>query len=78
MTITRRTTATKRVPSDPTRRTATAAGWFFIITFIGAFQTGFLPARGWGTFLMWGLLFFAIALRGGGPYSLDRALGREL
>jgi uncharacterized membrane protein YphA (DoxX/SURF4 family) len=28
--------------------------------------------------LMWGLLFFAIALRGGGPYSLDRLLGREL
>jgi putative oxidoreductase len=28
--------------------------------------------------LLWGLLFFAIALRGGGPYSLDRALGVEL
>jgi len=27
---------------------------------------------------MWGLLFFAIALRGGGPYSLDRKIGREL
>jgi putative oxidoreductase len=51
---------------------------FFIITFLGQFATGFLPARGWGIFLMWGLLFFAIALRGGGPYSLDRALGREL
>lgn len=51
---------------------------FFIITFVGQFSTGFLPARGWGIFLMWGLLFFAIALRGGGPYSLDRALGREL
>jgi putative oxidoreductase len=51
---------------------------FFIITFVAQFQTGFLPARGWGIFVMWGLLFFAIALRGGGPYSLDRALGREL
>jgi len=51
---------------------------FFIITFVAQFQTGFLPARGWGTFLMWGLLFFAIALRGGGPYSLDRVIGREL
>lgn len=50
----------------------------FIITFVAQFATGFLPARGWGIFLMWGLLFFAIALRGGGPYSLDRALGREL
>jgi putative oxidoreductase len=28
--------------------------------------------------LMWGLVSFAIALRGGGPYSLDRMLGREL
>jgi putative oxidoreductase len=51
---------------------------FFIITFVAQFATGFLPARGWGIFLMWGLIFFAIALRGGGPYSLDRAIGREL
>jgi putative oxidoreductase len=51
---------------------------FFIITFLAQFATGYLPARGWGIFLMCGLLFFAIALRGGGPYSLDRALGREL
>ena len=28
--------------------------------------------------LMWGILMLAIALRGGGPYSLDRKLGREL
>ncbi|HVZ51785.1 MAG TPA: DoxX family protein [Pseudolabrys sp.] len=28
--------------------------------------------------LIWGILFFAIALRGGGPYSLDRAIGKEL
>jgi putative oxidoreductase len=26
----------------------------------------------------WGLAMFAIALHGGGPYSLDRRLGREL
>jgi putative oxidoreductase len=26
----------------------------------------------------WGLAVFAIALRGGGPYSLDRKIGREL
>jgi putative oxidoreductase len=26
----------------------------------------------------WGLAVFAIALRGGGPYSLDRRIGREL
>ena len=28
--------------------------------------------------LMWGLVMFAIALRGGGPYSLDRVIGKEL
>lgn len=28
--------------------------------------------------LIWGILFFAIALRGGGPYSLDRMIGKEL
>ena len=28
--------------------------------------------------LMWGLIMLAIALRGGGPYSLDRRIGREL
>jgi putative oxidoreductase len=27
--------------------------------------------------LTWGLVFFAIALRGGGPYSLDRKIGWE-
>lgn len=42
-----------------------------------------LPAFGWTQRgyeypLMWGLIMFAIALRGGGPYSLDRRLGREL
>ena len=28
--------------------------------------------------LMWGLIMLAIALRGGGPYSLDRKVRREL
>jgi len=28
--------------------------------------------------LMWGLVMLAIALRGGGPYSLDSKVGREL
>ncbi len=34
--------------------------------------------RGYEYVLLWGLICFAIALRGGGPYSLDRKLGREL
>ena len=28
--------------------------------------------------LFWGLVMLAIALRGGGPYSLDRRIGKEL
>jgi putative oxidoreductase len=43
----------------------------------------YLPTFGWTGPgyeypLMWGLIMLAIALRGGGPYSLDRKLGREL
>ena len=34
--------------------------------------------RGYEYVMLWGLVSFAIALRGGGPYSLDRKLGREL
>ena len=34
--------------------------------------------RGYEYVLMWGLVCFAIALRGGGPWSLDRRIGREL
>lgn len=32
---------------------------------------------GWEYPAFWGLLFLAILFRGGGPYSLDRKLGRE-
>ena len=43
----------------------------------------YLPKFGWTSPgyeypLMWGLVMFAVALRGGGPYSLDRVIGREL
>ena len=37
--------------------------------------------RGFGRmelFLIWGIVMFAIALRGGGPYSVDRMIGKEL
>ena len=42
-----------------------------------------LPKFGWTAPgyeypLFWGLVLLAIALRGGGPYSLDRKIGREL
>lgn len=29
-------------------------------------------------FLFWGIVMFAISLRGGGPYSLDRVIGKEI
>lgn len=37
--------------------------------------------QGWSRMeypLLWGVVFLAIALHGGGPYSVDRKLGREL
>lgn len=34
--------------------------------------------RGYEFVLLWGLISLAIWWRGGGPYSIDRALGREL
>jgi len=60
---------------------AATAIMFILITFVAHFPNGFgwsSPRGGWEYPLLWGLMFFAIALRGGGPYSLDRKLGREL
>jgi putative oxidoreductase len=34
--------------------------------------------RGYEYVLLWGVVSLAIALRGGGPYSLDRKIGKEL
>jgi putative oxidoreductase len=52
---------------------------FAIITFVAHWPAGFAAGRGgWEYPLFWGLIVFAIALRGGGPYSLDRKLGWEL
>ena len=48
---------------------------FAIITFVAHWPQGFGWSRGgWEYPLFWGLIIFAIALRGGGPYSLDRKL----
>jgi putative oxidoreductase len=61
--------------------TAAVAIEFFIITFIAHWPNGFgwtSPRGGWEYPLFWGLTIFAVALRGGGPYSLDRKLGWEL
>ena len=53
----------------------------FFITFFVSFPHGFgfsAPGGGYEFPLMWGLIMFAIALRGGGPYSVDRLIGKEL
>ena len=58
---------------------AAAAIEFAVITFLAHWPAGFAWSRGgWEYPLFWGLILFAIALRGGGPYSLDRKLGWEL
>jgi putative oxidoreductase len=52
-----------------------------VITFLVSWPNGFAftsPKGGWEYPLLWGLVAFAIALRGGGPYSLDRKIGWEL
>jgi putative oxidoreductase len=53
----------------------------FCITFFVSYPHGFgfsAPGGGYEFPLLWGLIMFAIALRGGGPYSVDRMIGKEL
>jgi len=54
---------------------AAAAIDIAVITFHVFWPRGFASYE---YLLMWGLILFAIALRGGGPYSLDRLVGKEL
>src|SRR6202795_3495421 len=62
-----------------TRFFAAAVAIEMLIITLVYWKTGFAwTRRGYEYTLMWGLISFAIALRGGGPYSLDRKLGREL
>ncbi len=46
-----------------------------VIAFVVKMPLGFGQME-W--FLLWGIVMFAISLRGGGPYSLDRKIGKEL
>jgi len=49
------------------------------LTFVQYWGNGYgWRTEGYEYVLMWGMLAFAIALRGGGPYSVDRLIGREL
>ncbi len=57
---------------------ATAAIELLVITVLYR-DNGFAwMHRGYEYVLLWGLVCFAVALRGGGPYSLDRLIGRQL
>jgi putative oxidoreductase len=50
-----------------------------VLTFYLYWGNGFSWVnRGYEFTLLWGIVALAIALRGGGPYSLDRRIGREL
>jgi putative oxidoreductase len=49
------------------------------LTFVIYWSTGFSwLSRGYEYTLLWGFMCLAIALRGGGPWSIDRLLGKEL
>jgi putative oxidoreductase len=62
-----------------TRFVAAAAAIEMLCIFIAYWGNGFgWMKRGYEYVLLWGLISFAIALRGGGPYSLDRKIGKEL
>ena len=68
-----------------TRLFAAAIGVeFLLIVFHAHWGTGLKDfpwnraGGGWEYPLFWALIITAIGLRGGGPYSLDRKLGREL
>jgi len=62
-----------------TRFVAAAVAIEMLVIFFASWSAGFSWLRGGYEYvLLWGLVSFAIALRGGGPYSLDRRLGIEL
>jgi putative oxidoreductase len=50
-----------------------------IALYVAHWAKGFsVSAGGYEYVLLLGVVLFAIALRGGGPYSVDRAIGKEL
>ena len=58
---------------------AAAAVEMAVLTFVIYWGNGFgWLARGYEFVLLWGFMLFANALRGGGPWSLDRLIGKEL
>jgi putative oxidoreductase len=62
-----------------TRFWAAAAAIEMLIITCLYWKTGFSwLSRGYEYTLLWGFVCFAIALRGGGPYSVDRKIGVQL
>ena len=62
-----------------TRFFAAAAAVEMLVITVLYWKAGFSWLNcGYEYTLLWGLICFAIALRGGGPYSLDRRIGIEL
>ena len=62
-----------------TRFWAAAAAIEMLLITMLYWKTGFAWLnRGYEYTLLWGFVCFAIALRGGGPYSVDRVIGKEL
>jgi putative oxidoreductase len=62
-----------------TRFFAAAVAVEMLCIFVAYWGNGFgWMRRGYEYVLLWRLVAFAIALRGGGPYSVDRKLGKEL
>ena len=62
-----------------TRFFAAAVAIEMFVIFCAYWHTGFnWLNRGYEYVLLWGLVTLAIALRGGGPWSLDRKIGWEL
>ena len=61
-----------------TRFWAPAAAIEMLVITIGYWPVFAWRQDGYEYALMWGLILFAISLRGGGPYSLDRKLGFTL
>lgn len=52
---------------------------FAVIIFVAHWPRGYSSSAGGIEYpLMWGLILLAVALRGGGPWSVDRKLGWEL
>jgi putative oxidoreductase len=52
---------------------------FLVIIFKAHLPNGWsVGANGAEFVVMWGVLFLAILIRGGGPYSVDRAIGKEV